>query len=391
MRIGVIGLKGLPSQGGGERVGEAILRRLACRHQFTVYCDRNYTSPRDSIPGVELVRLLTFRGKHTRMLFLDLLAAAHALTRKRFDLIHVHNAETGFVNPFLRARFKIVGTVHTQAYTADKWGGVARRCMQLADYPFAWFADAVTCVSPLLVRRYGRFRPVTFIPNGVDLNPKISVEAATKTLSAAGAPAEGYILFAAGRIIPFKGCHLLLDAVEQAAINDPVVVVGDLTQNPEYAERLRRAAGKRVWFIPFVSSPAEILGMVQNARLFVFPSTNRFGLEGMSMMLLEVASLGTPLLASDIPQNTAVLGERGHYFRADDAGDLAQKLRWSLDHPTEVHDRAEDCRRHVRTQFSWDSIAAQYEAVFESVAGQTRPLVRELSHSLLRPPHSPQV
>lgn len=109
------------------------------------------------------------------------------------------------------------------------------------------------------------------------------------------------------------------------------------------------------------------------------------------MLLLETASLGTFVLASDIPQTTAVLGIHGHYFRSDDAGDLAGRLKWALDHPAEVHARAEVCRRHVHSHFSWDSIASQYEAVFESVTGQTKPLVRELSHSALRPPHSPMV
>ena len=77
---------------------------------------------------------------------------------------------------------------------------------------------------------------------------------------------------------------------------------------PEYGHMLRSMADDRVLFIPFVDSPPEVLGLVAQARLFVFPSTNSLGMEGMSMMLLEAASIGAPILASDFPQNVAVLG-----------------------------------------------------------------------------------
>jgi glycosyltransferase involved in cell wall biosynthesis len=372
MKIGILGLKGLPSKGGAERVAEAVVRRLADRHDFTVYCDRRYTPPESSIPRVRLVRLPTFRGKHSRMLCLDLLSAAHALARGKYDLVHVHSAENGFVNPLLWLRFRVVGTVHTQAYTADKWGAAARLCMRLADIPFLRFSDSVTCVNGLLQAHYGRSREVHLIPNGVDVDPAVDVARAHGLLKANSIAGPPFILFAAARIIPFKGCHLLLRAFHETKADIPLVIVGDLDQVPRYRREIEQLADRRVRFIPFVGSQAELLGLVKQARLFTFPSTNKFGMEGMSMMLLEAASLGTPVLCSDIPQNTAVLGDSGYYFASDNVADLQGKLEWALAHPGEMSALASRAQSTVRKEFSWDSIAERYEELYEAAVSTPR-------------------
>ena len=81
--------------------------------------------------------------------------------------------------------------------------------MRLADFPFLYLSSVVTCISPVLKPYYERHRPVVVIPNGVDLDPRVAVEDARRTLDAQDVLPEFYVLFAAGRIIPFKGCHLL--------------------------------------------------------------------------------------------------------------------------------------------------------------------------------------
>jgi len=57
------------------------------------------------------------------------------------------------------------------------------------------------------------------------------------------------------------------------------------------------------------------------ARFFVFPST----VGGMSMMLLEVASLGTLLVSSDILEKTTVLPQHALFFKSDDPDVLRRK------------------------------------------------------------------
>ena len=369
MKIAVIGLKGLPSRGGYERVAEAIVRRLSNQHEFTVYCGAQYTPPDAVIPNVRLLRLPTVRGKHVKAFLLAILSAVHAVFLGRYDLIHVHGIETGFVIPLLRLRYQVVGTIHTQSYTAEKWGRGARLFMRAAERLFINFSSALTCITPVLMPYYERFRAISLIPNGVDRDPAVSLDRAKSTLEKHAIPEADFILFAAARIIPFKGCHLLLDAFRSLATDCHVVIIGDLDQMPEYGQHLRSLSDERVHFIPFIDSQAELMGLIKKCRLFVFPSTNSQGVEGMPMMLLEVASLGTPLLCSDIPQNVAVLDNHGYYFQSGGSADLGVKLVWALEHPAGMREKARDAQAHVRKNFLWDNIVLQYNAVFDRTAG----------------------
>lgn len=362
MRIAYLGIKGLPSKGGAERVVESIAQRLAHRHELTVYCDRRYTPSNANVPGIRLVRVPTLPGKHLRALSLFTFSAFHALFLGNYHLIHIHNAEACFVAPFLRLRYRIIATSHGLAYARDKWNRIAKTLMRLGDYFYAWCPDVLTSVSQPLAEEYQcRFgRIVHYLPNGVESGPPVDHIAAMATLRANDV-GDNYILFAAGRIDPTKGCHLLLQAFSKVGGEAlSLVVIGDYSTVPTYSQRLREMANARVKFIPFISSKPELLGIVQNARFFVFPST----VEAMSMMLLEAASLGVPIVCSDIPANRAVLPEQALYFRSGDVDDLGDRLRWALEHPAEMTRMGQEAQSWVRAKFSWDLIAEQYDHLY---------------------------
>jgi len=78
MRIAYLGIKGLPSKGGAERVVEGIAQWLADRHELTVYCDRRYTPADVHMPGIDLIRVPTLPGKHLHALSLFVASALHA-------------------------------------------------------------------------------------------------------------------------------------------------------------------------------------------------------------------------------------------------------------------------------------------------------------------------
>jgi len=126
-----------------------------------------------------------------------------------------------------------------------------------------------------------------------------------------------------------------------------------------YGERLRHLAGEHVIFLPLLGR-STLLGLIKLAHLFIFPST----LEAMSMMLLEAAAVGAPIVASDIVDNTSVLPQRALFFAHGDAGDLRDKLRWALDHPGHMQALGAQGRAWVRDTYAWDDVVAQYERLY---------------------------
>jgi glycosyltransferase involved in cell wall biosynthesis len=365
-RIAYIGIKGLPSQAGADRVVEAIVRNLNLgRYEVTVYCSSQASPPNAHIPGIRLIRLPVWAGKHLHAVSLFVMSALHAIIFGRYDLVHLHNVEASFVAPLLRLRYRVIATSHGAAQANDKWGRLAKTLIRLTEYPFILFANALTCVSQPLTNYYEQVyrREVHYLPNGVNLHVTADTDAATALLAEHGVKPGDYLLFAAGRIMATKGCHLVIEAFRQLNPDTHLVIVGDTSHNPEYAQQLQAMANERVHFISFIATPSTLFGLVRNARLFIFPSL----IEAMSMMLLEVASLGAPLICSDIPQNTSVLPAGTLTFTSGDAHDLRDKLAWALAHPAEMQARAATNQRWVHEHYGWNDIVKQYEALYETV------------------------
>jgi glycosyltransferase involved in cell wall biosynthesis len=367
MHIAYLGIKGLPASSGAERVVEAVTQQLVDRHDITIYCSSRYTPRGTSVPRVHLVRLPCLGGKYSHMTSVDFLAAWHALLCGNYDLIHLHNIEAGFTLPLLRLRYKVIATAHGRITAANKWGRVPAALMRTMEWPYARLSTVCTSVSQedatQLHQRYQR--EVLYIPNGVEVSPVADVTAARGLLAAHGLPEQGYVLCAAGRIIPLKGVRLLLEAFRGLEGDYRLVIVGDLSHAPEYATQLRRLADARVTFLPFLQSRAHLLGLIQQCGLFVFPSTQ----EAMSIVLLEAASVGAPILCSDILANRSIIPEQALYFANGDVADLAAKLTWALHRSAEMKSLGAQAEAWVKARFNWVAIAEQYDQLYREVAG----------------------
>ncbi len=374
MKIAYLGIKGLPAKGGSERVVEAIVQRLSPKHKLTVYCSRHYTSADSEVAGVNLIRLPCLSGKYSHMVSFDLMAACHALLCGDYDLIHLHNIEASFVLPILRLKFKVVSTAHGRhalllRHSSDplgsKWGPVAIKIMSLAEIPYARLSNALTSVSQgnALALSHRFHKNVRYLPNGVDLEPLVDLDSARSILSKHSQKEGEYLVFATGRMIPSKGVHLILEAFEGVGGQTRLLVIGAQAGPGVYAEQLKQYSTERVIFLPFLENRAALLGLLQLSRLFIFPSIQ----EAMSMMLLEAASVGVPILCSDIPGNMAVLPEQALYFSSQDATSLREKLAWALEHPEEMKSLGMEAREHVRQNYAWDQIVQKYEQLYQEV------------------------
>jgi glycosyltransferase involved in cell wall biosynthesis len=219
-----------------------------------------------------------------------------------------------------------------------------------------------------LSRRYRR--RVEYIPNGIEPAEEVREAEARAFLESHRLQPNAFWLFAAARVDPTKGCHTLLAAYRDLGNRAPLLVLGDLGHAPGYEEKLRAMAeGLDVRFVPRLDDKPLLLGILRLTSLFVFPSMH----EAMSLMLLEALSVGAPLIASDIPENLAVLPDRSATFAVDDPSDLARAIERFLSTPNEermrnVRERAE----WVRSHFDWNSIAQQYEQVYAEVLHRAR-------------------
>jgi len=373
LRIAHLGCKGIPSRGGTERVVEALaVRQAAAGHDVTVYGSRLVCPNERAYRGVRVIAMPTVRAKYAGPVLLQVACAAHAL-RQHFDVVHVHGAENAFVLPLAGSvgEAATILTAHGGARgVCDKWGRTAKAAMRAVEAIAVRGPDISTSVAEahaeIMSRRYQR--PVCHIPNGIEVGAVDRISA-RQLLRAHGVQGR-YVLFAAARIDPTKGCHTLIAAYRGLTTPPPLVVLGDLFHARGYEQTLRAAAeGLPVVFIPRVQDKATVMGVVAESELFVFPSM----LEGMSMMLLEALALGVPTVASDIPENMAILPAEVATFHAGDGRSLLSAVQECLSlTQTARRERAEAARRTVLARHDWDAIAQQYERLYRQAIAQSR-------------------
>ena len=368
MKIAYLGIKGLPSKSGADRVVEAIVRRLANQHQITVYCSSRYTPPEAHVDGVRLIRLPALSGKHTHMISVNFMAAWHAVLYGDYDLIHLHNVEASFVLPLLRSKYKVIATSHGAAYWRAKWGPLAKNFIRMMDIPFIKLSTKVTCVSAKNAQEFGsRFgRLPLHIPNGVGAEYIPDHKQAKTLLDNHGLNLGKYFIFVAGRIEPTKGAHLAIDAVNHLSQSPPLLIVGDKSHVPDYGRLLEEMAGPQIRFQRFIEDSSLLFGLMKNALCLIFPST----VEAMSMTLLEASCLGIPIVCSDIIENRQVLQDDAIYFESDNSQSLLNQLQWILEHLDDISVISQRAKARISKEYSWDTISARYVQLYQSLLTQ---------------------
>ncbi len=354
-RIGVIGLKGLPAFGGAATVGESLINELKNEYTFTVYAVGSHTHHEGQQDGYNQIVFRKFFIKKLNILVYYLRSAIHCVFAGNYDLIHLHHVDGAIIIPFLRLRYKVIFTSHAQPQANEKWPAPVKFFFNMNERIALRFASTITAVSIPLEQIYRQktTAKIHYIPNGINLRQKIDDEIE---------PNGEYILFAAGRIIPLKGLHVLLQALHQRDLKQKLIVIGDLEQIPSYkSEIVKLSDGLPVEFIPIIKKKSLLLNYVKHASLFVFPSYS----ENMSVMMLEVAYTKTPLVCSDIPANTAVFNDSEvTFFKTNDAGSLAAQIDFALNNPGVIRHKSDAAYEKLQVHHDWSLIAQKYSTLY---------------------------
>jgi glycosyltransferase involved in cell wall biosynthesis len=370
-RIVFYGVNHYPPRGGTSTVVENLILQLKDKYDLTVYCYR-HPDAENHIAGVKTVQFRPVSKGSLGSFMYFFAAALHLLFLGRADLVHAHKTDCAVFLPLLRLRFKVIATSHEAPYKRDKWNALQKAYFRLAESFFIFSPNICTSISKPLAEYYKwkYKRPVRFIPNGINaINERdFDYEGARSFLPRGMSPEDDYILFAARRLMATKGAHTMLDALQKIDYRGPVLIAGELDDTP-YLRHLRaQAKSLNVYFLDFVHPLHTLMALVKLCRFFVFPSET----EGMSVMLMEAASAGRPIIASDIPENTQVFSEKEVlFFNSSDPADLADKINVALSDPPMMAALGSKAQKHVFTHYLWSDIAWQYDQLYQQVTNNT--------------------
>ncbi len=206
---------------------------------------------------------------------------------------------------------------------------------------------------------------VSWIPNGVDterFRPARTEERRRET--------DGALRYlCVGRFVGWKGHRTLLHAF--ALLTESKVPKARLTlvgKGPKL-ESTRRLADRlgissRVFFRGFVPD-AFVPDVYRNADVFVLPSAT----EGMSFALMEAMSSGLPIIASDVPGNSAILDpDAAILVPPGEPRALAQAMGELAGQRERRAQMGALARQEALESFSWKGLADEQLTLLSSVA-----------------------
>ncbi len=370
IRVAMIGQKGFPAIHGGieKHVAELAARLGPMGFAVDIFSRPHYSQMHgdSGIPGVTVTRLPSIPTKHLDAISHTILATGQVLLRD-VDIVHYHALGPGLLSgvPRWLGRARTVVTVHGLDWQRDKWGGFARRVLQVGETASVAFPSATIVVSRALREYYlEKHRRTTFyIPNGI-----VDPEPRPRALLDEQGFGNRFVLFV-GRLVPEKGCHLLLEAWNglPADLRQQVqlVIAGDAGFTPGYVDSLKKMAPAGVKFLGYVHGPV-LEELFTSAEIMVLPST----LEGLSITLLEGMSYGRCCLVSDIPPNVEAAGGCAQLFPSGQAGALRGSLEKLLTEPEKRETLGQAAHRHVLDNYSWDKVADSTAELYRDLVGR---------------------
>jgi rhamnosyl/mannosyltransferase len=209
--------------------------------------------------------------------------------------------------------------------------------------------------SPFVRPHADRTRVITF---GIDPAPWCDVTPRGR----------GPFLFV-GRLVPYKGLGVLLEALARVP-GAELVVVGE----GPLAEEIRRAGGRpglagRVRLVG-ACDRAELAGLMAEARAVVLPSLDRS--ETFGLVQLEAMASGVPVIVSDVETGIARVGEpgvTGLVVGPGDADDLARAIATFQDDPDLARAMGEAGRRRFARHYTRELMIEDLLRWYDEILG----------------------
>ncbi len=362
---------------------ERLARALAGRgHQVTVLTSRfDPRLPKQEVRhGVTIVRPPVLMRLSKGVIMPTIPLWAWKLVRQ-VDVVnaHVPQLDAAPISVISRIQGKpVVLTYHCDLRLPSGFiHSLANQGSHMANWVSARAANLIVTNTRDYAEQSSFLRP--YLPKVRPIFPPVELPAVSQ--ADIGAFRQRYNILSSQRIVGMaarlateKGVEYLVQAFPKVLEKHPqarVLFVGQNTGvigEEKYAQKLApliQAMGEH-WSFLGILSPVELAVFFHLAEVTVLPSLN--STESFGMVQVESMICGTPVVASDLPgvrQPVRMTG-MGCIVPPADPAQLAQAIISVLDQPERFH---KDTAEIVRL-FSPETIAAEYEALFEELLGK---------------------
>jgi len=365
-----------PDAGGIESVTSSLAQGAAkAGYDVTVVCFKKSAADDVSVvDGVRIIRLPISKLVASQPLGLKYLKVCLDEARKA-DVIHLHVPNMLGALCCLLIGKKPRLLVHWHADVINK--GFLGKLMMPLEVALLKRADCIVATSQVYAEAspfLSRFKhKVSVVPIGVtDVR-----EGAVSTDGSSHLPPElesklagKKLILAVGRLVPYKGFDVLIDAARHLRDDAVVVIVGSGPLKESLQAAIHRAgAAARVVLAGRLSDDA-LHALFARAALYCLPSVTRA--EAFGVVLLEAMAYGLPIVATDIPGSGVPWvnqhGVSGINVPVSDAVALAQACNRILESEPERAKLSEGARRRFMTEFTEEVSVKRMMAAYGRLA-----------------------
>lgn len=360
MRISFVGTRGIPVRYGGfETAVEEISTRLVARgHEATVYCrhDGSDSSTETSYKGVRRVSLPSLPLRAAETLSHTLLSLLHVLFVRPADVVLVFNPANGPLCWLLKiARKPFAINVDGLEWKRAKWSAWGQRYLRLAAGVSARIAPVIIADSHGIQDYYREHfeRDSTFVPYGAYEESSRDPGLLKEFQLTAG----DYFLIVA-RLEPENNTELIVRAFEGVETEKKLVIVGGVSYQSEYVEKLKSLSSQRVVFLGGIYDQIKLTEIVCNC--FAYVHGHEVG--GTNPILLKALGCGCCVLYLDNAFNREVVGPAGLGFEKDVEA-LRARLQELAADPSSASEYRKLSRVRIQGRYDWDRVADGYENI----------------------------
>jgi rhamnosyl/mannosyltransferase len=369
MKILQVGKYYFPEHGGIETVLQNLSEGLASRgHQVTVLCSSSSPIAKQSqnLPTlhneVEIVRAPSYGLFFSQPLSFGL---PHLLSKlaSQYDIVHVHTP-----NPFaemstmvLPRKKPLVVSHHSdiirQKIILPMYTPLLRKFLKRASQIVVATENHITSSSYL--RAYKE--KCAIIPYGIKTNP---VHPQHKDLIHKIHGRFGRFILFVGRLVPYKGVEVLIDAMKQIDSNAVIIGDGHLRTTLESKVKDLKIQNK----VHFLGRVDDVSPFYSACEAFVLPSVSNN--EAFGVVQLEAMAAGKPSIISNLNSGISLVQEEGvtgFHFTPGDSVDLSKKINLILNDENKAKVMGEAARRRFERFYTQERMVESYIRLYEAL------------------------
>ena len=361
--ISIIGVKGYPYvYGGYETFVKEICDRLNNKYNITVYCHKSlFSNKPKNVGGINLVYIPSIETKILSQPVHSFFSIIHACFSKT-DLILVVNSANG---PFgiITKIFKIPTVINVDGleWLRPKWKGLgsiyyifASKMATLFYYKIINDSDEMRKVYLDLFKKDSKV-----IAYGANIRKSKSPNL-IKTWKLI--PKEYYLIV--GRLIPDNNADLIINGFLSTNSLKKLVVVGDVTYESSYAERLKKINDKRIVFTGYVNNPNVLAELYHNC--YAYLHGHEYG--GTNPTMIKAMAYGCAILALDTVFNREMLqnGKFGIFFKKELLS-ITNMIEYCEKENILIDDIRQKSVNGIIKKYNWDYISNQYIETFNDL------------------------